>query len=181
MIWAVLAVIIVSIAVVNSMRSKPISHPTGITPKSGSKAQRIKAIIASIEDLQDTLNTKYVNEIELSVEEIKKENGKEKILVQPHIDFVQRRKDNLDDFRKFVVLNARLAETLYYKQDELLEQLTDWFRVLEYYDYVQTLHMSAHSYQEHGVDAPEPSEIHEARAIEIIKRINVRAKQNKLL
>jgi Ni,Fe-hydrogenase I large subunit len=179
MIWIALAIIIVGVIIANVIRQKPTVPPNMDTPKAATKAENIKIITAGIDELQDSLKKRYKDKIEqLSVEAQKQAN---KGVKEHQHDILKMHTNAFDDFESYVKLNAQLAEAVRYKEDELLEQQTDWFRLLEHFDDIQTLSESAHSYYEYGVDPPEPSEIEHAKALEIRKRINARAKQNKLV
>ncbi len=182
MIWIAIAIIIVGVIIANAIRQRPamsLNSPNTDTPTRTTKAENIKLITAGIDELQDSLEKRYKNKLEqLSVEAQKQKN---KGVKEYQSDILKMHTKAFDNFVSYVKLNAQLAEAVRYKEDELLKQQTDWFRLLEHFDYIQTLNESAHSYYEYGVDPPEASEVEAAKALEIRKRINSRAKQNKLL
>ncbi len=183
MIWIAIAIIIVGILIANAIRPRPQPQipitPNPGAPKHKTKAERIKSISAGIDELRENIKKRDKDNLEkLEIEAQKQTNKGVKEYEQENIKLFRK---YFYESEKFVKLNAQLAEALRYQEDELLKQQTDWFNLLEFYEYTQIMNESSFSYYELGLEPPEVSSVERAKATEIRKRINARLREHGLL
>jgi len=130
MFWIILTILAVGYFIVKAIYSNNQGANSTSQQRLLPISKRNSMLAELIQNLQAQLSSDYTKEIEDRTTEMRAKKADEQEWGKDHIKLLKKA---FDDFGKLVEINSRLCERFRSDEQHLLEQQTDWGRLLEHY------------------------------------------------